>query len=67
MRNKQLQEKLREMLTTLEQLDDDILVAHYTGLGLVEMGVFGMLLLDVDGQETELEDGFPVDCIVINH
>lgn len=68
MRNRQLQDKLREMLETLEQLDDNIVVARYTGLGLglTEVCLFGMDLLDVDGQVTELEGGFPVDCILIN-
>lgn len=66
MRNKQLQDKLREMLETLEKLDDNLVVARYTGLGLTEIGLFGMDLLDVDGQVTELEGEFPVDCILLN-
>lgn len=66
MRNKQLQSKLREMLDELVMLDDDLVVARYTGLGLTEVMMFGMELLDVDGKVTTDGGEFPVDCIVLN-
>lgn len=37
MRNKQLQDKMEEMLAVLRTQPDDMVVAHYTGLGLIEI------------------------------
>lgn len=64
MRNKQLQDKLEEMLEVMRTQPDDMVVAHYTGLGLIELCSIGLYLADPDG--VEAEGDAKVDCIILN-
>lgn len=64
MRNAQLQEKLQEMLDALQHFPDDLMVAHYTGLGLLEVASFYHELLNAEGKVASDTD--TVNCIVVS-
>ena len=64
MRNKQLQEKLEEMLEAIRKQPDDMVVASYKEGGLYEVGMFGFYFANPEGNEAE--EGDKVDCIILN-
>lgn len=61
MRNAQLQDKLQEILDELQHLPDDLVVAHHTDLGLVELTNVCFELLNAVGQKAARTE--KVDCI----
>lgn len=63
MRNAEWQEKLQEMLDELQHLPDDLVVAHYTGLGLMETSNVFFELLNAEGGTASATD--KIDCIVV--